>query len=38
MVRPIAVDATGAEVPGLAVTPNLVRIAVHFVAGAGETK
>ena len=38
MVRPVAVDATGAEVPGLAVTPNLVRIAVHFVAGTGETK
>jgi YbbR domain-containing protein len=33
MVRPIAVDASGAEVPGLSVTPNLVRVEVRLVAG-----
>jgi YbbR domain-containing protein len=32
MVRPVAVDASGAEVAGLAVIPNLVRVQVHFVA------
>ncbi|MBV8067121.1 MAG: hypothetical protein JO113_04015 [Candidatus Eremiobacteraeota bacterium] len=33
MVRPVAVDASGSEVAGLSVTPNLVRVEVHFAAG-----
>ena len=33
MIRPVAVDTFGAEIPGLAVTPNLVRVQVHFVQG-----
>jgi YbbR domain-containing protein len=33
MVRPVGVDAAGAEVTGLSVIPNLVRVEVHFVAG-----
>ncbi|HVN69561.1 MAG TPA: hypothetical protein VMU38_07945 [Candidatus Binatia bacterium] len=36
MVRPIPVDASGAELPGLTVAPNLVRIRVHFIAGAAK--
>jgi|HubBroStandDraft_2_1064218.scaffolds.fasta_scaffold01565_3 YbbR domain-containing protein len=38
MVRPVAVDASGAEVSGLSVAPNLVRVQMRFVAGAGSTK
>jgi YbbR domain-containing protein len=36
MVRPIAVDAAGAELEGVAVTPNLVRVQMHVVAGTGS--
>ncbi len=36
MVRPVAVDASGAEVPEISMTPNLVRVTVHFVAGQGR--
>ncbi|HYL27794.1 MAG TPA: hypothetical protein VEW74_08150 [Candidatus Nitrosotalea sp.] len=35
MVRPVAVDASGAEIPGLSVAPNLVRVQMHFGAGSG---
>lgn len=38
MVRPIAVDASGTEVSGLTVTPNLVRIRTRFVEGSGLVK
>jgi hypothetical protein len=38
MVRAVAVDSSGTEVSGLSVTPNLVRVEVHFVAGSGTTK
>jgi len=33
MVRPVAVDASGAPLPELAVSPNLVRVQARFVAG-----
>jgi YbbR domain-containing protein len=36
MVRPAAVNAAGLEVGGLAVSPNLVRLRVRFLAGAGK--
>jgi YbbR domain-containing protein len=35
MVRPVAVDANGSEVPGLEVAPNLIRVQMNFVAGTG---
>jgi len=35
MIRPIAVDSTGAEVTGLDVSPDLVRVGMQFVAGTG---
>ena len=35
MVRPVAVDSSGAELSGLTVAPNLVRVQVRFVAGSG---
>lgn len=38
MVRPIPVDGLGAEVSGLSVAPNLVRVQMHFVAGSGSPK
>jgi YbbR domain-containing protein len=38
MVRPVAVDASGAEVPGLTVTPNLVRVRSRFIAGTAPAK
>lgn len=38
MVRPVAVDGSGAEVTGLSVTPDLVRVQSRFVTGAGATK
>jgi YbbR domain-containing protein len=38
MVRPVAVDASGAEVAGLTVTPNLVRVQGRFVTGNSTTK
>jgi YbbR domain-containing protein len=37
MTRPVAVDALGAEVAGVSVTPNLVRVQMHFVAGKHGT-
>jgi YbbR domain-containing protein len=38
MVRPVPVDASGAELSDLAVAPNLVRVEVNFVAAAGASK
>jgi len=38
MVRPIAVDSSGAEIAGLSVVPNLVRIQMHFTAGTSAAK
>ena len=38
MVRPIAVDSSGAELSGLSVAPNLVRAQVRFVAGGAPAK
>jgi YbbR domain-containing protein len=38
MVRPTAVDASGAEVAGLTVAPDLVRVQVRFVAAAGTSR
>lgn len=38
MVRPTAVNAAGAEVAGITVAPNLVRLRVRFVTGTGGTK
>jgi YbbR domain-containing protein len=38
MVRPIPVDASGAELSGLSVAPNLVRVQMQFVAGTGASK
>jgi YbbR domain-containing protein len=35
MVRPVAVDSSGAEISGVSVAPNLVRVAMNVVAGAG---
>ncbi len=34
MVRPIAVDTSGAELSGLSVAPNLVRVQIRFVSAA----
>ena len=34
MVRPVAVDALGAEVQSVQVAPNLVRVRVDFIAGS----
>lgn len=38
MVRPIPVDSSGAELIGLSVAPNLVRVETHFVAGTSPSK
>jgi YbbR domain-containing protein len=38
MVRPIAVDAGGAPLPVLAVSPNLVRVQARFVAGTSPAR
>jgi YbbR domain-containing protein len=38
MVRPIPVDSSGAELTGLSVAPNLVRVETHFVVGSGPSK
>jgi YbbR domain-containing protein len=38
MVRPVAVDSSGAQLDGLTVTPNLVRVQVRFVSGKGLPK
>lgn len=38
MVRPTAVDASGAEVTGLSVAPDLVRVQVRFVAASGTSR
>ncbi|HKU81796.1 MAG TPA: CdaR family protein, partial [Candidatus Tumulicola sp.] len=35
MVRPVAVNSSGQEVAGLVVSPDLVRVQVHFAAGRG---
>jgi hypothetical protein len=32
MLRPVATDAHGVELPGIAVAPNLVRVRANFVA------
>jgi hypothetical protein len=32
MVRPLAIDASGAELPQVTVQPNLVRVRVGFAA------
>lgn len=36
MVRPVPVNASGQEIAGLVVAPDLVRVQVHFVAGRGR--
>lgn len=38
MVRAVAVNSSGAEVSGLSVAPNLVRVVMQSVAGTGRTK
>lgn len=38
MVRPIPVDASGAELAEVTVAPNLVRVQMHFVAGNGASQ
>ncbi len=38
MVRPVAVDASGAEIAGLSVAPDLVRVQSRFVTGLGATR
>ena len=38
MLRPLAVDASGTELMGLSVEPNLVRVQIRFVAGAGSAR
>lgn len=38
MVRPVAVNASGQEVAGLVVSPDLVRVQVRFTAGRGASK
>lgn len=35
MIRPVAVNSLGAEIAGLDVAPDLVRVQTQFVAGAG---
>ncbi len=35
MVRPVAANAQGAEINGVEITPNLVRVQIHFIAGTG---
>lgn len=35
MIRPIAVNALGAEIAGLEVAPDLVRVQTQFVTGTG---
>lgn len=36
MVRPVAVDSLGAEVAGVQVAPNLIRVQIHFIEGASH--
>jgi YbbR domain-containing protein len=38
MVRPIPVDASGAEVSGLVLAPDLVRVQMQFVAGSSASR
>ena len=38
MVRPVAVDASGAPLPDLVVVPNLVRVQARFVAGTRPSR
>jgi YbbR domain-containing protein len=35
MVRPVAVNAQNAEIGGLQIVPNLVRVQMHLIAGSG---
>ncbi len=37
MVRPAAVDSSGAELAGISVAPNLVRVEIRFLAGTRPT-
>jgi YbbR domain-containing protein len=34
MVRPVAIDSSGSELPGISVTPNLVRVQMRVVVGS----
>jgi hypothetical protein len=36
MVRPVAVNASGTELTDLSVSPDLVRVQMHFVADAAK--
>jgi len=36
MARPIAVDASGGEIAGALVSPNLVRVQMRFVTAAAK--
>jgi YbbR domain-containing protein len=38
MVRPVAIDASGAELSGISVAPNLVRVQVSFVTAGNRAK
>lgn len=38
MVRPIPVDSAGAELGGVSVAPNLVRVEIRFVSGTRQTQ
>lgn len=38
MVRPVAVDASGAALPDIVVVPNLVRVQARFVAGTRPSR
>jgi YbbR domain-containing protein len=38
MVRPVAVNAQGAEIGGLQMAPNLVRVQMHLIAGTGSAQ
>lgn len=37
MVRPVAVNSAGNEVTGVVVSPDLVRVRIHFVAGSATS-
>ncbi len=36
MIRPTPIDARGAEIPGVQISPNFVRVRAHFVAPSGQ--
>ena len=38
MIRPVAIDAHGAEMSAVQISPNLVRVRVSFVAASGQQK